>query len=228
MLYSISIVSHNQINLCIKAINSISQFIRDFEIILTINVDESLSGLNTEIDNLIIIKNEHPLGFGQNHNNAFEKSSGELFLVVNPDIEIINWSDFSFGQNILYAPKVLDADGIVADNHRNYPTPMNLIKRKIFQKRELNRDWIAGMFLIIPRNLFVMLNGFDDSFFMYLEDTDLSIRTKAIGGKLEVIECCIVVHDAQRKSGKDITHLYYHIRSLLKFYIKYPYLIFNI
>jgi len=227
MLYSISIVSHKQINLCTKAINTILKLVQDPEIILTINVEEPLDDLNIQCNNLILINNEQPLGFGQNHNNAFRKSSGKLFLIVNPDIEIIHWENFSFEENTLYSPKVLDINGQPADNQRSYPTPLNLFQRKILKKTESKLDWFGGMFLIVPRKLFQKVDGFDERFFMYLEDTDLSLRVKKSGGKLKVIKSCIVIHDAQRKSTKEKIHFYYHITSLFKFYLKHPCLIFN-
>lgn len=227
MRYSVSIVSHNQINLCLKAIKTILQFIEDVEIILTVNVEESLDELNQKMYNLILIKNESPLGFGQNHNNAFMKSSGELFLIVNPDIEIVAWDNFDFNEKTLYSPIVLNIDGTEADNRRSFPTPINIFRRKILKKADLKLDWLAGMFLIVPKKLFKQLNGFDASFFMYLEDTDLSIRVKKIGGELEIIKPCVIIHDAQRKSGKNMIHLFYHISSLIRVYFKYPNLIFK-
>ena len=52
-------------------------------------------------------------------------------------------------------------------------------------------DCISGCFLLMKRNLWEQLGGFDLDYFMYGEDTDLCLRARKLGAK------CIVVPDAQ-------------------------------
>lgn len=226
--YSISIISHNQGKLVKKAIDSLSLIDDSFEIIITINIPENEDYLKLIPYELTIIRNNSPLGFGSNHNNAFKKSNGELFLIVNPDITIIKWSKFEFKCNTLYSPLILNSNLSISDFQREYPTIQNILKRKFMKSSNEKMEWIAGMFLIITRDFYKKLGGFDEKFFMYLEDADLSIRVKKKKGIIEIINSLEVVHDAQRDSRRNPKHLVYHVSSLLKFYIKYPYLIFKI
>ena len=222
MKYSISIVSHNQIDLCYNAIKSILNHLNDFELILTINIPEPLDSIKEIEKKLLIIKNDKPLGFGENHNNAFKKSKGDIFMIVNPDIEISLWAELTYKPNILYSPMILNIDGSAADSNRAFPTPLNLIKRKILKLREDKLDWFAGVFLIISRESFEKLKGFDTSYFMYLEDTDLSLRFQKQGGILKLTNELVVIHDARRSSLKDIKFFKYHLSSLIRFYLKHP------
>lgn len=227
MKYSISMISHNQLNLCIKAIKSIFYHISDFELILTINMPEPLDRLKEIESKIKIIKNKKPLGFGENHNNAFKKSKGDIFIIANPDIEIKQWKELLYNPNTLYSPKIINIDGSIADNCRSFPTPLNLVRRKIFKHKEVKFEWFAGMFLIISSKSFEQLKGFDTLFFMYLEDTDLSLRLQKFEGKLEIADDLIIIHDARRSSSRKLKFFKYHISSLLKFYIKHPNMLIN-
>lgn len=222
MKYSFSIVSHNHQHLCKAAIASIIKNIRtDFEIILTLNIKEKLILPNSWNTYLKIIQNSSPLGFGENHNNAHKSSNGEYFVIVNPDIEIHKWNEENFNSKTLYSPVILNIDGTFADYKRSYPSITNLFRRKILGNKTEKLDWFAGVFLIIKSTFFKELKGFDQDFFMYLEDTDLSLRVKEKGGKLEVINSISIFHDARRSSNKNLKFLRYHVSSLLKFYSKH-------
>lgn len=219
MKYSFSIVSHNQQHLCKTAIASIVNNLKvDYEIILTLNTKEKLSISSSQNYNLSIIQNIKPLGFGTNHNNAFKLSKGDYFVIVNPDVELIKWDELNLESRTLYSPVILNLDGTVADYQRSYPTIINLFRRKFLVNKSEKLDWFAGIFLIINRSFFKELKGFNEEFFMYLEDTDLSIRVKKIGGGLKVLETICVYHDARRDSNKNLNFFKYHILSLLKFY----------
>lgn len=227
MKYSFSIVSHNQQYLCRIAIESIFNNVQDeFEIILTLNLQEKIKFPNSWNSNLKIIQNPSPLGFGTNHNNAFKSSKGKYFVIVNPDIEIQNWKEENFNSKTLYSPVILNPDRTVADYQRGYPSIVNLFRRKILGNKVEKSDWFAGIFLIITSSFFKELGGFDEDFFMYLEDTDFSVRVKEAGGSLKVIPSISVIHDARRSSNKNFKFLRYHLSSLLKFYLKHKHKIF--
>ena len=222
MKYSFSIVSHNQQDLCKAAIESIIRNVdEDYEILLTLNTNEELViDLDSNL-NFRIIPNTKPLGFGTNHNNAFKHSKGDYFVVVNPDIRINKWSKVNLNSRTLYSPIILNPDGSVADYSRSYPTLINLVKRKFLGLKNEKLDWFAGVFLILESSFFEELNGFDQDFFMYLEDTDLSLRVKETGGMLKVVDSISILHDARRDSKKNLKFFKYHISSLFKFYLKH-------
>ena len=89
-MLTISIVSHNQLHIMGSLLKNIINE-TDFNIILTINTDENEDIIETyPRDRISIIKNDKPLGFTQNHNNAFRKCTTDYFLILNPDVVIEN------------------------------------------------------------------------------------------------------------------------------------------
>lgn len=79
-----------------------------------------------------------------------------------------------------------------------------------------------GSFLVIRTELFKKLNGFDDRFFMYLEDADLCKRVNEIS-KLMYYPGASVVHRWEKGSHKNKKLLMYHIQSMRKYFEKWGY-----
>jgi len=83
-------------------------------------------------------------------------------------------------------------------------------------------DFASGACMMVSADYLKKLNGFDEKYFMYLEDTDLCIRVRNLGGKI------IYVHDAETwhkiaqssKIGSDLND-YYITRNRLLFGFKY-------
>ncbi|MDP5184383.1 glycosyltransferase [Blastococcus sp. BMG 814] len=83
--------------------------------------------------------------------------------------------------------------------------------------------WLTGACLVIHAQLWARLGGFDETYFLYWEDVDLSHRALAAGGHLEVREDLQVVHDeggthgAERAHGKSALYYRYNCRNRLTF-----------
>jgi len=233
--YSISVISHNSGHYLEKLFADLSKKPPPgVEVILTINTPEDESYLNNAVGfQLKIIRNSIPMGFGSNHNQAFATSSGNRFVIVNPDVRIPSdpWCtlDKAFDSGTgACVPRVLSPSGDIEDNVRFFPTIGNLLKRVVLGIRRpdyvvpdnltpLVVDWGAGMFVMFDSESFRTVGGFDTSYFMYLEDVDICYRLGAIGKKVLWVPTCEVVHDAQRSSHKSLQHLRWHVRSLVRF-----------
>ncbi len=233
--YSISVVSHCSGNYISELFHDFNDFLTDeHEILLTINVPEDESYIqNLAFSNIKIFRNKSPKGYGENHNNAFSHSSGCRFVVINPDIRIKNdifkYLDSYINQDIFVcAPLVLNASGLVEDSVRNYPSLLRIFKRVVLgnqrpdytipdDKSPISVDWAAGMFLFFNSNNFKDLNGFDTSYFMYLEDVDICQRLNLSGGRVLWVPSISILHSAQRDSRKRIKYLYWHLRSMIRY-----------
>ena len=226
--FSFSVVSHNQIDLVRKLIVSIEEHVKQYEIILTNNTKQDVSEF-FQVKNIRIIQNETSKGFGENHNYAFKKSSGECFVVINPDIIISKWSSsIEIKRGTIYTGLIFNPNGSRSDNVRGYPSIPNMILRYLkYNKRHLS-IWFAGMFLIFHRDDYKTLNGFDERFYMYLEDTDLCMRARIAGVDLIEFRNIKMFHDSRRYSKKKIKYLLIHLSSLIKFYLKHPKVIFSL
>ena len=68
---SISIVSHGQFDIIFKLLEDLERFrFSIHEIILTINIPEAID-VSLFSNKIVVIRNDYPLGFGENHNRAF-------------------------------------------------------------------------------------------------------------------------------------------------------------
>ncbi len=232
-LVTISIVSHGQGRL-------ISHLLRDLAktdlsrtvIILVINIPESFDFLN-EFANLpiTVIKNDSPEGFGANHNKAFALCTSPYFCVVNPDIrlngdpvaDLMSAFDEQVGA---CGPLVIDSVGQPQDSARRSPTFARLFKRAVLRRRTSDYsprsepiavDWLAGMFILFRSDAYRTLGGFDERYFMYMEDADIGRRLWRCGWTVRLIPSVKVVHDAQRASHRSLRYLRWHVRSVTRY-----------
>jgi GT2 family glycosyltransferase len=79
--------------------------------------------------------------------------------------------------------------------------------------------WVMGAALAIRREAFEAVGGFDEAFFMYCEETDLSYRLKTAGWQVHFVPIATVTHVGQASTNQYRTEMaVQHIRSRLLFY----------
>ena len=78
-------------------------------------------------------------------------------------------------------------------------------------------DWVAGMFMLFPADAYRLVNGFDERYFMYLEDVDICRRLNKNGLRVLYSDAVEIVHDGQFASRKNLRHFFWHVSSLLRF-----------
>lgn len=241
----ISIVSHHQFSLIKLLLDDLRrQNLNDHcKIILTSNIPEDLSGLSDYADLPIkLICNEKPRGFGENHNRAFSYYKSDFFLVVNPDIRLdvqnFNLSKFVLSSNKvdskIVAPMVVTAEGVIDHNYRKYPKFLNMAMRYLGGKYtneypeifvdssgDFFVDWVGGMFVLFKSDAYINLGGFDESYFMYMEDVDICRRSEILHKERSLLMARFkVIHTAQRDSRKKLRNLIWHIRSALLYFYR--------
>ena len=84
--------------------------------------------------------------------------------------------------------------------------------------------WVSGACFAISRTLWEHIGGFDDAYFLYWEDVDLSKKVWDAGGEVRVLQTASAVHDEggtheDRTGGraKSETYYYYNIRNRMLF-----------
>lgn len=232
-IVTLSIVSHGQGTLVAALLQDLLM-LDDvaFEVVLTLNIpeDEAFLAAGRSLD-LRVVRNPTPKGFGANHNAAFALARGRCFAVVNPDIRarglklapLVELLDRGAGA---CAPVVRSGDGHVEDSVRRFPTFGRLASRFVLKRRRpdytwgdapLQVDWAAGMFVVFSASAFERVGGFDERFFMYLEDADICRRLRRKGLPTMLQPAVNVVHDAQRASHRSLRHLQWHMTSALRY-----------
>ena len=204
------------------------------EFILTFNLDETPSITLDDVGFPVrIIRNTKPLGFAVNQNQAFAHATGQFFCVMNPDIRL-NEDPFpallSCLQNSsvgVVAPVVLGEEGEIEDSARYFPTPFKILCKAfgkckgsdyVVKNEPIFPDWVGGMFMLFPSELFKQFNGFDQKFFLYYEDVDLCARLRLLGYEVVLCPAARVVHQARRSSHQNFKYLRWHLTSMLRFF----------
>lgn len=232
---SISIVSHAQSHLVKQLLEDINQYCHNsvLEVILTLNIPENLQfKINYFSFPIKIIQNTQPQGFGHNHNQAFMQATGQFFCVLNPDIRLTN-NPFPvliacLKNNIgITAPLVVNEFGNIEDNARYFPTPFKILCKAfgrcknsdyIINTNVIFPDWVAGMFMLIPTEIFKQLDGFDTDFFLYYEDVNLCARLRLQGYEIVLCPEIKVIHQAHRSSHHNFKYFKWHLTSMMRFF----------
>lgn len=187
-------------------------------------------------------------GYGAAHNVAINRvlEGSKYHLVLNPDVYFSRGTAekiFEFmNSNVdvgLVMPKILYPDGTVQHLCKLLPAPFDLIFRrfvpfrKIIERRNdvyelrlsgydrlMDVPYLSGCFMFIRTSAFKKAGCFDERFFMYLEDTDLSRRINQHCRTVYYPEAA-VYHAYQKGSYKNKRLLYYHVSSAIKYFNKW-------
>jgi N-acetylglucosaminyl-diphospho-decaprenol L-rhamnosyltransferase len=135
--------------------------------------------LEMKVEVAIASKN---IGFGAGHNRLFQsfECSPDYYLCVNPD----GLPHHRLVERLLRFAQAKADQGIF--EARQFPTE----HPKVYDLQSLKTDWCSGCCLLIPRTVYKETGGFDEDFFLYCEDVDLSWRVQLAGYQ------CFTVSDA--------------------------------
>ncbi len=125
------------------------------------------------------------LGFGAGHDRAVRASSSDFILVTNIDIE--------FRKDSL--PRVLetaaaDRDDVAAWELRQLPFE----HPKHYDPVTLETNWQSHACVLIRRNAYLRVGGYEKKIFMYGEDVELSYRFRSYGYLLRYVPSAAVHH----------------------------------
>ena len=194
-------------------------------------------------ENVRYIDAKENLGFGKGHNYQMKYLDSRLHLIMNPDILLTEDSlsvlkEFMQDDTIgMCVPKLIDEQGVLLQVYRRELTVFDLFVRmfakNIFKKRfayhtmqdadytkPMQVPFAQGSFLVIRTELYKQLEGFDDQFFMYMEDADLCKRVNQIS-RLMYCPKTAVIHKWEKGSHKSAKLLKYHLRSMILYFHKW-------
>lgn len=243
ILISASIVTYNDINRAPDAVKSIVENTKKYPLKLYV-VDNASSDDTADFiektGQATVIKNDTNRGFGAAHNAVLNAELGKYHFMINPDITIHSdvLSDmvdfFECNPDVVMAmPKILNCDGTEQKLPKERPTFKRLFCGRISNKvrseytwaeKEITEpveiDFCTGCFFCIRTDVFKKLLGFDERYFMYLEDADLTLKAKS-KGKVMLLPQFSVTHAWERESSKSLKYLIIHVISCFKFLFKW-------
>ncbi|PID70449.1 hypothetical protein CSB37_02045 [bacterium DOLZORAL124_38_8] len=182
------------------------------------------------------------LGYGEGNFEGVRFARYQTLAIVNPDIELhqhtldelINTLQTQTKPTIC-VPVLQTKDGQILENMRPFPRVLPLLKRRLFgdqivrqhpQKNQVS-DWAQGSFWVLKKEVFNQLNGFDNRFFLFFEDTDFCRRLKQTHGQTLQVVTATAYHDPNRLSGGNIFKALFrktfwiHIHSMFKYFAKW-------
>lgn len=188
-------------------------------------------------------------GFGAAHNVAIRDAltkGAAYHLVLNPDIHfsddvistLIDYMDQNQAVGLV-SPGVHYPDGRQQHLCKLLPGPADLVMRRFWPalyrrsgrlaEYELHASGydkmmdvpaLSGCFMCIRATILNNIGGFDERFFMYLEDVDLSRRIGQLA-RTVYFPHATIVHDYDKGSYKSLKLLFYHARSAVKYFNKW-------
>lgn len=234
-MITVSVVSHGHGAMVMRLLSDLARCPGVETIILTLNIAERFDELP---DNVVVIRNPSPKGFGANHNAAFAHCRSSHFCVLNPDVRLpadpfpVLVESLERNRAALVAPLVVTSEGSREDSLRHFPSPASLALKAFgmgdgsynvqASSAEFAPDWIAGMFMLFDTRDFAELGGFDEAFFLYYEDVDLCARVWASGRRIVACPGVSVIHDAQRASRRVWRYRRMHFVSMLRYFARRP------
>jgi GT2 family glycosyltransferase len=201
-------------------------------------------------DKVKYLFNNKNIGFGAAHNIAIRISIAakvDYHLIMNADVEfepaifdkLLHFMDTNEKTGLLM-PKVVYPDGTTQYLCKLLPTPADLILRRFLsftpwaKKRQktyemqrldlsqthFNIPSLSGCFMLCRTTVLRQTSGFDERFFMYMEDLDLCRRMYTLAQTVFYPDVSIV-HHYGKGSYKKIKLLRYHMASAVKYFNKW-------
>lgn len=209
MELSIIILSYNTGDLTLQCMQSvIKQYKKELEekkieIIVVDNnsIDDSVSaiaGIPLKNFSIKLILNKENVGFAKGCNIGAKAAKGKYVLFLNSDTQVLDGGFLSMADFLEKNPKIAilggklhNADGSAQRSTGKFYSLFNLLimllglERLGFLRSSSNRiqkvDWVSGACMMIKKELFDKLFGFDEHFFMYIEDMELCFRARKLG-----------------------------------------------
>jgi GT2 family glycosyltransferase len=183
---------------------------------------------------------EENRGFGGGVNAGAEfgiERGADVVVTINPDATIdhdsLNRLIATAGKqrDALVSPRIVTGEGSPwfdgADLYLDDGTSARRSRREERPGRP-RREWATGACFALSADLWARVGGFDDDYFLYWEDIDLSHRILDAGGRLVLLESATAVHDEGQTHGraaadraKSETYYYFNIRNRLLYAAKH-------
>jgi GT2 family glycosyltransferase len=221
----------------------------DGEIIVVDNnsLDDSCEMMKTHFPNVKLIENNTNLGFPKGNNIGVAHAKGDYICILNPDTVVAEDTFekvLAFAEkqkNIgIVGCKLIDGTGnFLPECKRGVPTPFVALTKifglyKLFPKTALfNRYYaqhlsenetgkvgiLVGAFMIMKRNLYQEIGGFDENCFMYSDDIDLSYIALKKGKTNYYFHETTVIHYKGESTVKDGLYMK-HFREAMQFFYR--------
>jgi GT2 family glycosyltransferase len=244
--YNVKDLLEQCLNSVKKAIAGISA---EVFIVDNASTDGSLEFLLPEFPDFVFIKNDFNQGFAKANNQALRLVKGRYVLFLNPDTVVpsncfkkcIEFFQTTPDAGALGVKMINGAGEFLRESKRGFPSPLTSFwkmtgltglfpRSPIFSKYYMGRleenkdhavDVLSGAFMMVKKEVLDKTGGFDERFFMYAEDIDLSYRIIKSGHKNYYFAGTTIVHYKGGSTKKDIKYIRQFYLAMSQFVRKY-------
>lgn len=244
MKLSVVILNYNVscfLELCIKSVQLAIQSI-DAEIIVVDNnsQDNSCTMVKQKFQNVLLIENDQNVGFSKGNNIGVAQSKGEYICILNPDTvvaedtfaKLIEFANAQKKLGVVGCKLINGAGRFLPESKRNVPFIKVALKKLLGNSSEYYAnhlkendtgkvDVLVGAFMLLKRDVYDKFNGFDEDYFMYGEDIDLSYRILKSGLSNYYFGSTTVLHFKGESTLKDKLYLKRFYGAMQIFYKKH-------
>lgn len=189
-------------------------------------------------------------GFANGMNSGLEICTGDVVVIMNPDVRIQTNNISSASKFLirnpdigLIGPRIIDTNRSVQDSCRPFMSPFQFLRRipqrifwgkdvlleKDFEYQKVQPvDWVIGAFMMIRRDALEKVGGLDNGYFLYVEDMDWCMRFWKSGYRVVYYPDLVVQYKGDRKSTTAVTekkyfnrYMYHHFKSYMRFLTKF-------
>ena len=234
----------HQLGQCLESISAASRNgveLRRTVVVDNASSDSSMDAVKTTALPITVIRNAENRGFAAACNQAAAASDARYILFLNPDTRLrrdslvtpVQFLERPENHRIgIVGIQLLNDRGQVTPTCARFLTPGMIVRRMIGLERltralwlphfmadwdhqtSRNVDHVMGAFFLVRQELFRRLGGFDERFFVYLEDLDFSLRAKQAGFDSFFLADSQVYHKGGGVSEQiKATRLYYALTS---------------
>jgi GT2 family glycosyltransferase len=228
-IFSILVLNFNGKHLLPSCLNSIfSQNYTDYELIIVDNnsSDGSVEYIKENFPKTNLIENNKNFGFAKGNNIGIEKCNGEWIFFLNNDASLVENCLSILAEHIknrkpeqlVFAPFMLKSDSVQFIDSAGdmlYPwgyayTYKNVLANEQKFSKDMEISSACCGAAVFNKDLLLRLHGFDEDFFLYYEDVDLSLRARHLGAKIWLVAQAKVLHKGSATTGKkNALRLYY-------------------
>jgi len=226
---SIIILNYNVkhfLELCLRSVEAaISNIEAEIIVVDNNSPDDSCNMVKQYFPNVKLIENKTNDGFSKGNNIGVKQAKGEYICILNPDTVVaedvfeilLKFANTKADLGILGC-KLIDGKGqFLPESKRNVPTPIVSIKKvlgytKPYYASQLDENEngkvaiLVGAFMLIKKSVYKEVGGFDEDYFMYGEDLDLSYKILKAGYQNYYHSETTVIHFKGESTLKDKTY----------------------
>lgn len=244
------IVTYNNADKIEKVVASILEQTRDLDFRLIISDNMSADGtadiIRQKFPQVTVAENHENGGFGKGHNAVMDMLDSKYHFIINPDIFLTNdavgeFIDYFESHNdvVMAVPKLVYEDGTEQFTPKLTPSVKYMMGGRLEKFGNPFKRWrdeytmrgenvtepvdcgfCSGCFICIRTDIFKSIGGFDERYFLYSEDADLTREAQKYGRTMYLPQIS-VTHLWERAYMKSNKYFRIQLRSMFMYFNKW-------